>query len=128
MARRNQFDGAAIPMEVGERDKHVTIQQLAESAGTSGFPVDTWTTLAIVWMRKLDASGSERFRASQLSAAVDTQWEMGYRADMDPDLLDVPKLRRLVYQNRIYDITFASQIGRKEGVELLTLAAARIDA
>lgn len=115
-------------MEAGERDTYVTIQRLTDSEGTSGFPVETWTSLASVWMRKMDASGSERFRASQLAASVDTQWEMGYRADMDPDLVDVPKHRRLVYQGRIYDITFASQIGRREGVELITVAGARVDA
>jgi hypothetical protein len=41
---------------------------------------------------------------------------------MDPDLLDVPKRRRLVYKGRTYDIVAAGQIGRNEGVELLTLA------
>lgn len=123
MAKRNLPLGGAIPMEPGERDRAVTIQHLTESAGSSGFPVETWTTLKTpVWMRRLDASPRERFQAGQLSAPLDTQWEMGYRADMDPELVDVQKKRRLIYQGRVHDITGASQIGRREGIELLTLA------
>ncbi len=122
MARRNLSNGEAIPMEPGERDRSVIVQQLTDSVGTSGFPVETWDTLDTVWMRKLDVSGRERFMAAQLSAPIDTQWEMGYRADMDPELEDVRKTRRLVYQGRVFDIVDASQIGRREGIELLTLA------
>jgi SPP1 family predicted phage head-tail adaptor len=131
MAKRNLPLGGAIPMEPGERDRPVTIQQRAttDTVDDSGFPTDNgagWTTLASsVWMRKLDLKGQERFQANQLSAPFDTQWEMGYRADMDPELLDVPKLRRLLYQGRSYDIVAASHIGLREGVELMTLAAPR---
>lgn len=125
MAKRNLPLGGAIPMEPGERDRAVTIEQMTSSSGTTGYPVETWTTLVTpVWMRKLETRGNERFSAggAQVTAAADTQWEMGYRADMDPELVDVPKLRRLVYQGRVYNIEAASMIGRREGVELLTLA------
>jgi SPP1 family predicted phage head-tail adaptor len=127
MARRNLSNGEATAMEPGERDRAVVIQQVTDSIGSAGSPVETWTTLdAQVWMRKLDASQAERFRAAQLSAPFDTQWEMGYRDDMDPELVDVTKVRRLVYQGRVYDIVSASQIGRREGIELLTLAKGKV--
>lgn len=123
MARRDMPIGGAIPLEAGERDRPVVIQQRTGSAGTSGFPVETWSTLvAVCWMHRLDMSARERFTSEQLSASSDTSWEMAYRADMDPELVDVPKERRLVYQGRVYDITTASVIGRKEGIELMTLS------
>ncbi len=101
MAGRNLANGAAIPMESGERDRPVTIQQLTESQGTSGYPVEGWTTLAApVWMRRMDMRQSEKFAAAQLSAPVDTQWEMGWRSDMDPETVDVAKTRRLSYKGR----------------------------
>lgn len=112
------------PMESGERDKQVTIQFLTESVGSSRFPVDDWTTVPSItmWASKRDLGSRERFAASQLSTPADVRWEINYRADMDPDVIDVPKKRRLVYKGRTYDIVSASQIGRNEGVELLTLA------
>ena len=45
-----------------------------------------------------------------------------YRADMDPDLIDVPKVRRLLYKGRVYDIVAATLLSRQEGVEVETLA------
>lgn len=123
MAKRNLINGAAVPMEPGERDRAVTIQQLTESTATSGFPKEGWTTLATpIWMRKMDRKGDERFRADQNAAAYETQWEMGYRSDMDPELVDVAKKRRLLYQGRVHDIVMGSVIGRREGIELLTIA------
>jgi head-tail adaptor len=129
MAKREMPFSRSTPLDAGERDRAVTVQQLTDSTGTSGFPVETWTTLASpVWMRKLDLGIRERFMTAQLAAAVDTQWEMGYRADMDPELVDVTKVRRLVYQGRIHDITSADEIGRREGISLLTIAGAKVGA
>lgn len=123
MAKRNLQTGSAVPMEPGERNKAVTIQQSTDSTATSGFPKEPWTTLASpVWMRKLDLKGDERFKADQVTASYQTQWEMGYRADMDPELVNVPKSRRLVYQSRVHMIVQASVIGSREGIELLTMA------
>ncbi len=126
MAKRNLMNGSAIPMEPGERDRAVTIQQLVETTPASGFPTERWTTLtAAVWMRKMDAKASERIAAANIAAAFDTQWEMGYAANMDPELIDVPKKRRLLYLGRPYEIVSASQIGRREGIELLTIASTK---
>lgn len=107
----------------GQRDHEVVIQQLVGSKGSTGYPVETWTTLvAQEWMARTDQRANERFAASQESAAAETAWEMEYRADMDPDLLNVPRLRRLVYLGRVHNIIAATTIGPKRGIELLTVA------
>lgn len=113
-------------MDAGDRDRSITLQQrpAADAKAGSGFPIETWTTLvASMPASKVDTGGNESFRASQVSAAFDTRWVINYRTDMDPELLDVPKLRRVLYQGRVHDIVVANHIGRREGVELLTLAA-----
>lgn len=128
MAKRNLALGGAVPVEPGLLDKAVTIEQRPadDTVDASGVPIDgPWTTLqSPVWMNRQDVKMSERFTAQQESAAVDTRWEMHYRGDMDPELVDVPKLRRLVYQGRVYNIRGASVIGARQGVELETLARA----
>lgn len=122
MAKRNLMNGAAIPMEPGERDRAVTIQQMTETV-VNGVPKESWTTLVgTVWMRKMGLKASERFTAQQVKGSADTQWEMDYREDMDPELIDVVKTRRLLYMGRVYDITGADVIGRREGIELVTLS------
>jgi hypothetical protein len=131
MSRYSQFRHQSEHLRSGARDRPVLIEerQSGDTVDGAGFPSDNsagWTTLsALEWMHKRDLGGQERLTAQQLSSPIDTVWTMSYRADMDPDLVDVPKLRRLVYQGRTYDIVAASQIGLREGVELMTLAAPR---
>lgn len=116
-------------LAAGQRDKPVTIQQrqAGDTATETGFPVDTWTTLAsTVWMSRTDLRADENFRTNQVSASSETQWHLAYREDMDPEIVDVPKLRRLVYRGRTYDIVSGTCIGRREGIELITLAATAV--
>lgn len=114
--------------DAGAMDREVVIQQLAESAGSSGFPVETWTSLGEPeWMEKLSTTGGERFVAAQSAAQVQTRWRMYWREDMDPDSVDVQKKRRLLYQGRIYDITGVIETGRREGIELMTMARSEVE-
>lgn len=109
-------------LSVGTLDREVTIQHLVTPEADSGYPTETWEDLVDVWMAKVDARGAERFRASQLSAPYDTRWRMHWIDEMDPDVVDVPKRRRLVYRGRIFDITAAMEMGWQDGIELYTLA------
>lgn len=106
----------------GARDRRVTIQQMTQSAGSSNFPVETWTDLTTVDMHKDERVRQEEFTANHLSAPFETRWEAPYSSDWDPDLVDVPKVRRLLYEGRTYDIRHAEQLGRRRGVAFLTLA------
>jgi hypothetical protein len=121
-------------VEPGERDRDVRIDQRSgttDAKQRSGYPVEAaaWSTLAArVPMKKVDVSARERFTENQVAAAYDTVWEMEYRADMDPELVDIPKTRRLFYEGRVHDVVDASQIGRREGIELVTLASTKVPA
>jgi SPP1 family predicted phage head-tail adaptor len=116
-------------MEAGQRDRVITIQQWSESIGASGAPVETWTTLvSSMPAAKRVSMGRERFTANQEVSSADTTFEINYRLDMDPDLVDVPKTRRLVYDGRVYDIVSAEEIGRKVGIRLMTLSNTGVSA
>lgn len=106
----------------GTRDRWITVQALTESVGASRRPVESWDTLLQVWAAKMDVGGRERLVADQLSAPYDTRWELPYSDAIDPELVDVRKTRRLVVSGRVHDIVSAQEIGRKRGVEVLTLA------
>lgn len=110
--------------ERGKADRRVTIQQraAADAVDASGAPVESWSRLVEMFAEKIVIGGRERYTANQLTAPYDTRWRLNYRADLDRDLVDVPRLRRLIYQSRVYDIVDAQVIGRNEGIELLTLA------
>ena len=110
-------------LEPGQRDWIVELQQVTDGVDSSGAPLETWTTLVEnMPAAKYDVRGTERFAAQQLSASYDTRWHINYRTDMDPELHDVAKTRRLVHRGRVHDIVAATMVGRREAVELLTLA------
>jgi SPP1 family predicted phage head-tail adaptor len=110
----------------GARDKRITIQQLTESTGPSGFPVEDWTPLCELWAHREDRMGAERFGTGQLSAVGDVTWEIPYRSDIDPEALPVTKTRRVVHGGRIYDITSAVPVGRRRTIALTTIAKADV--
>ena len=108
----------------GVRDRWVTIQARPDDyTAPSGFPVDaTWTDLATVAMARADVELSEIEQGNQQIAAATVQWQMPYMADMDPERVDVAKLRRLVYLGRCFDILGAIPIGRAEAIGIVTEA------
>jgi len=112
-------------MEPGERTALITLQEKTLSRGVSGAPVETWSTLvANVWARRMAidpirADYGEKFISHQVIAQPQSTWEIGYRADMDPLLVDVASERRLVYMNRPYNIVAGDTIGAQEGIELI---------
>jgi hypothetical protein len=100
----------------------VTIEYLT-TVDEPGFPTETWATLVgVEFMSRLDLRADERYANHQESAYAETSWQMAYRPDMDPELVDVPASRRLVWQGRTYDIVTASLIGERVGIECLTLS------
>ena len=115
--------GTAQRLSAGQRDRLITIEQCVDTVGPSQFPIETWTTLiAGVHAAYDDESGSETFAATQLSATDQVRWTIAYRADCDPEVIDVAKRRRVVANGRIYDILAANLIGRRAGIELRTRA------
>lgn len=106
----------------GERDRLVTIQAVTQGTGTSRFPTETPSDLFTAWASMTPLTGRERFTGAQISAPFDTQWQLPYREDVDPDLVNVAKSRRLVYRQRVYDIVAAMVVGRRDAIELVTLS------
>ena len=110
-------------IDPGLRDRVVTIESRTAGVDSEGAPNDSWSTLVSACpASKGDITGWERLKADQMSARYDTRWEINYRLDMDPELVDVAKERRLTANGRVHDIVAASEIGRRDGIELLTIA------
>lgn len=102
----------------GRRERYVRIERVVDPEAQ--FP--QWETLGFEWMARADLSAGERFRDDQESAWADTRWVLPYRADMDPERVDVVAYRRLVYEGRTYEIRTAEPSGWKRELELTTLA------
>ncbi len=117
-----------MALNAGEMDREIVLEQPTASIGSSRFPVDTWTPLTTdpIWASKYDRDGRERFAAAQQSSPFDSVFQIYYRDDMDPEQVDLPKMRRVNFQGRIYAIVSGRILGFQEGIELLTLAPSRV--
>lgn len=106
---------------IGRRDYRIAIEACTDTVGPSQFPIETWTPLATLWAHWAPGGGSESFTTQQLSGRASDRWTIPYRADCDPDLVDVVKVRRVRRSGRVYDIVAARPIGRL-AIALDTLA------
>lgn len=113
-------------VNAGRLTLEVTIQQLTEAVSPSHTPTRTWSTLLTAFMCRETQTGAERFNAAQLSAQATTTWAMRYIESMDPDLVDVPKARRLSYMGRVYDIVQAEHVARKDRIVITTVAKSKV--
>jgi head-tail adaptor len=112
----------------GRRDFYIDVQQVTDSIGTEGEPVETWATLVSIWASREDVDAPERFTEgmvmNQMSARAWMKWVGPYVPALDPLLVDVPKRARIMHEGRSYDIASANPIDRKAGVIFLTLSKA----
>lgn len=109
-------------MDAGRRNLLVRVQYRSDGTSDSEFPVNDWdvTEEKQIFMNRQSARGSERLMAMQVQATYDATWNMAYRTDMDPDLVDVTAERRIVWQGRVHDIVSAAIHEDRMEIELQT--------
>lgn len=111
----------------GQRDTLITIERVVQGVGDSGFPSERPGAALQVWAKREYVTLTERNLSGQLTASSVIRWEIPYLADMDPDLVPVPKERWIVYQNRRYDIQAAELLPRNQGKGIILTTLVRTD-
>lgn len=112
---------------IAVRSWAVDIQHAVVIEGPSGAPVTVWQLLMPAYMAREAMLGDERLMAGTLSARQYTRWTMVFEPLMDPDTIDVPAKRRLVFEGREYDIVRARPVGPLGSlIELVTLVASKV--
>lgn len=113
-------------MKAGNLDRKVSIQEKTETRDAAGQPIETWEQIGVPRSaQRLPVSGSERFTADQFIAREQVEWRVRWSAD----LADLNALHRVVYpvttsgtvpDSRIYDVMAVHEIGRREGLRIVT--------
>jgi len=114
-------------IDTGQRDKLVTVEARTVTRDAAKAVVETWAPLFTTYMAVVQQKirqEPERYVANQLSARQDTVWQMRFRDDMDPEVVNVASDRRLVFRGRIYDIVRADRIGFRDEISVQTLVKA----
>lgn len=98
----------------GNLNRRVTIEEPRQI--TDGLnPKLDWSdsVLAVVWAEVTELAGNENLQASQTFATAVTRFRIRHRDD-------VTVICRLKYNDRVYAIESISELGMREGLEILT--------
>ncbi len=106
-------------MRAGDLDRKIKIEKNTPSKNDFGEDVEKWSTFSTVWAKVIPLRGQERFESKLVSAELDTMFRIRYLAGVIPTM-------RIIHETRIYDIHAVMEIGRREGLDLLS--SVRLDA
>jgi head-tail adaptor len=108
-------------MRAGRRDRVVTIERATITRDAHNEQVQTWATHAVRFAFVRPAPGTERFRSAETAAEAPMRfvflWEDGLVRVTDRLLHD---------DGRTYDVSSVTEIGRREGWEVLAVARAEV--
>ena len=103
-------------LDIGKLDRRITIQSLTQGSGSPyGEPTQTWTTWATVWANVYSGGGREFEAARQITAEIDTQFQVRWIDGLTPTM-------RILYEGRTYDILRIQEVGRRERWNIWTKA------
>lgn len=117
-------------MRAGRLDRIVTIQRKTNSSSDSGDVVESWSTLiARRYAGYRPLRGEERFTSEQVIGTEQVEFRIRYSADV----ADLSQRDRIVHpalsedspedvpdERDIYDILAVNEIGRREGLLIVT--------
>jgi SPP1 family predicted phage head-tail adaptor len=102
-------------MQAGKLDRRVTIQRRTQTQAANGEYVNQWNNVATVWATVKDLRGNEFFAARQTNAEVTTRFYLRWHRD-------ITVLDRILCDGVVYDLIQVSEMGRRQGLEILAIA------
>lgn len=103
-------------MRAGGMDRRITLERFTTIEDELGGEIQEWTTLATVWAEARQQGGKEFLAADTTNAVRRVVFFLRW-------LPGLTVLDRVSYDGRNHDIEEVREIGRRDGVELHTVAA-----
>jgi len=126
-------------MRAGRLDRLITIQRKTITASDSGEPVESWTAVGDIRRAAsmLPVRGEERFGEPQLVGKEQIEFRVRYSVELaaltPQDRIVHPALSEASPEDvpdtrRIHDILAVHEIGRREGLQIITARRADVTA
>jgi len=98
-------------------DRRITLQRATLAANAYGERAETWGTLATVWAEvQYKVGGVEAVQSDQLFSKQRVHFIIRYSSDVS----GVRPSDRVSYNGNIYEIEGVQEIGRAEGLRIVT--------
>lgn len=105
-------------MQAGKLDRRITLQRATITRDEYNAEVSTWADLVTVWASYEPIRDGERFRAGERASELSARFQIRYSSQVS----GVTSEDRLQFDGRTYEIEHVKEIGRREGLELTTVA------
>lgn len=104
-------------MRFGAMDTRITIQRATLAVNAYGERAETWGTLATVWAEvQYKVGGGENIESDQVFSEQRVHFIIRYSSDVS----GVRPSDRISYNSNTYQIEGVQEIGRGEGLRLIT--------
>lgn len=103
-------------MRAGDLDRRVTLRRKTVTQDAYGEEIEDWTDLATIWANVRQESGREFFA----NATTNAERKVIFRIRW---LAGIAVTDKVQYEGRDHDIHEVKELGRREGLELHTIAA-----
>jgi SPP1 family predicted phage head-tail adaptor len=100
-------------MEAGKLNRRITLETNTTTRSKSGQEINTWGDAVPVWAEVLQPTAKEVFEADQLSAIQTAVFKIRYRSGISA------AKTRVTFDGQTYNITGVTEIGRREGLQLI---------
>jgi len=103
-------------MKAGRKDRRIAIQTLTTTRSATGAVTEAWILAHTVWAEKTHIDGGEKFTGDQLVSEAYVNFKIDYISNISP------RLHRVLYEGRVYDILNTAEVGRREALNIVTKA------
>lgn len=112
-------------MNAGRMDRRIRFE---EAVGVrdpdTNESIPTWLPRATVWAERRPLRGSELYAARQVIANVEIKWRIRWPQGFTVTPDSTMRIRDIFDGEREHDILSVIEVGRREGLEMLTKARA----
>lgn len=109
-------------LAAGSLDRRITIQRSVNSTDALGTVIPTWEKLARVWAQRIPQRAIETWKAGGTAATREVMWRIRW----SEKVADVSATDRLVYKGAVMEISGTQEIGRREGIEIITVDSGEV--
>jgi len=106
--------------DVGSMDRRVLLQVGTESVATNGERQSTWSNYGWRWADMASMSATESVSGDMLMVSTSATFRLHYDANVNEKY-------RLIYRNRIFNISGVNEVGRHQYMDLICEAGDMIE-
>lgn len=101
-------------MNIGKLDRRIRLEAVTVTRDAWNHPSETWAEVATLWATKTPRQATEPTEASQVVALEVVHWYIRHRTDV------AAGSHRVREGAAVYDIIGVQELGRAEGLRLIT--------